>query len=92
MRVCATGVCRQGRVEISERDIDEVCTSTCPLKNKCPLSMAVVSSTTAGSKSQAGDTSLHAVPTASVIASFPVMRLTHTINTILLSLIITKLE
>ncbi|KAK3509505.1 hypothetical protein QTP70_035159, partial [Hemibagrus guttatus] len=26
-------VCHQGRLEISERHIDEACTSTCPLKN-----------------------------------------------------------
>lgn len=31
--VCVTGVCRQGQIIISERDIDEACTSTCPLNN-----------------------------------------------------------
>lgn len=49
-------------------------------RTSCPSSTAVVSSTTAGSKSQAGNAGLHAAPTASVIASFPVVRLTHPLN------------
>lgn len=75
--VCVPGLCRQGRVEISERDINEACTSTCPSKKVVSIKYGCSFIDTC---SQAGNTGLCAAPTASVIASFPVVRLSHTIN------------